>query len=45
MRNARTYIADIAARLWPVADGACLSAVTRGPNFERDAGLIRTARV
>jgi len=45
MRNVRTHIAETAARLWPLADGACMSVVTRGLYFEREAGLIRTARV
>jgi len=48
MRNARTYIAETAACVWPLirlADGSCMSAVARGLNFELEAGLIRTARV
>jgi hypothetical protein len=47
MRNARTYIAETAARVRPLvrlADWSCMS-VTRGPNFQLEAGLIRKARV
>ena len=48
MRNARTYIAVTAARVRPLvrlADGACMSVMTRGANFQLEAGLIRKARV
>ena len=48
MRNARTHIAETAVRVRPLvrlADGSCMSVMTWGPNFQRDAGLIRKARV
>jgi len=45
MRNVCTHIAETAARVWTLADGVRMSVVTRGPNFEREAGLIRTAQV
>jgi hypothetical protein len=48
MRNARLHIAETAVRLWPLirlTDWSCMSAVTRGPNFQLEAGLIRKARV
>jgi hypothetical protein len=48
MRNARTHIAEIAARVPPLmrlADWSCMSVMTRGPNFQLEAGLIRNARV
>ena len=47
MRNART-IADTVARVRPLiwlADWSCMSVITRGPNFQLQAGLIRKARV
>jgi hypothetical protein len=48
MRNARTHIAETAVRVRPLirlADCACMSEMTRGPNFQLEAGLIRKARV
>jgi hypothetical protein len=49
MRNARTHIAETAVRVRPLirlADWSCmLSVMTRGPNFQLEAGLIREARV
>jgi hypothetical protein len=48
MRNARTYIAETAARVRPLirlADGSCMSVMTWGLNFQLEAGLIRKARV
>jgi hypothetical protein len=48
MRNARTHIAEIAARVRPLmrlADWSCVSVMMRGPNFQLEAGLIRKARV
>jgi hypothetical protein len=48
MRNARTHIAETAARVRPLiwlADGSCVSAMTWGPNFQLQAGLIRKASV
>jgi len=48
MRNARTHIAGIAARLHPLmrlADWSCMSVTTRGPDFQLEAGLIRKTRV
>jgi hypothetical protein len=48
MRNARTHIAETAVRVRPLmwlADGSCMSVMTRGPNFQLKAGLIRKARV
>ena len=48
MRNARTHIAETAARVRPLirlADWSCMSVTTRGPNFQLEAGLIRKARV
>jgi hypothetical protein len=48
MRNARTHIAETAVRVWPLirlADWSYMSAMTRGPNFQLEAGLIRKARV
>jgi hypothetical protein len=48
MRNARTYIAETAARVRAVirlTDWSCMSVMTRGPNFQLEAGLIRKARV
>ncbi len=48
MRNARTDIAETAVRVWPLtrlADRSCVSVMTRGPNFQLEAGLIRKARV
>jgi hypothetical protein len=47
MRNARTYIAETAARVRPLirlADWLCMSVMTWGPN-QLQAGLIRKARV
>jgi hypothetical protein len=46
MRNARTHIAEIAARVRPLmrlADWSCVSVMMR--NFQLEAGLIRKARV
>jgi len=48
MRNARTHIAETAACVRPLiwlADGSCMSVMTRGPNFQLQAELIRKARV
>jgi hypothetical protein len=48
MRNARTRIAETAARVRPfirLADWPCMSVTTRGPNFQLEAGLIRKSRV
>ena len=48
MRNARTHIAETAARVRPLirlVDWSCMSAMTRGPNFQLEAGLIHKARV
>jgi hypothetical protein len=48
MRNVRTHIAETAARVRPLiwlADRSCMSVMTRGPNFQLQAGLIRKARV
>ena len=48
MRNARTDIAETIARVRPLiwlADGSCVSVMTRGPNFQLQAGLIRKARM
>ena len=48
MRNARTHIAETAVRVRPLirlVDWSCMSAMTRGPNFQLEAGLIRKARV
>ena len=48
MRNARTTIAETAASVRPLirlADGACMSVLTRGSNFQLEAGLIRKARM
>jgi hypothetical protein len=48
MRNARTDIAGTAIHVRPLtrlADWSCLSVMTRGPNFQLEAGLIRKARV
>ena len=48
MRNARTHIAETAARVRPLirlADWSCMSVMTRGPNFQLEAGLNRKARV
>ncbi len=48
MRNARTQIAETAARVRPLirlADWSSVSVMTRGPNFQLEAGLIRKARV
>ena len=47
MRNARTHIAQTAAQVWPLirlADGSRMCVVTRGSNFQLEAGLIRKAR-
>ncbi|MEH2496862.1 hypothetical protein V1294_003341 [Bradyrhizobium sp. AZCC 1678] len=47
MRNAR-HIAETTARVRPLnwlADWSCMSVMTRGPNFQLQAGLIRKARV
>ena len=46
MRNARTHIAETAARVRPLirlADWSCMSVMTWGPKL--GAGLIRKARV
>jgi hypothetical protein len=48
MRNARTHIAETAVHVRPLtrlADWSCMSVMTRGPNFQLEAGLIRKARV
>jgi hypothetical protein len=47
MRNARKHITGTAVVRPPVrlADWSCMSAMTRGPNFQLEAGLIRKARV
>ena len=48
MRNARAHIAETAARIRPLirlADWSRMSVMTRGPNFQLEAGLIRKARV
>ena len=48
MRNARTHIAETAARVRPLirlADWTCMSVTTQGPIFQLEAGLIRKARV
>jgi hypothetical protein len=48
MRNTRTHITEIAARVRPLtrlADWSCMSAMTQGPNFQLQVGLIRKARV
>jgi len=48
MRNARTDIAETAVHVRPLirlADWSCMSVMTRGPNFQLEAGLIRKARV
>jgi len=48
MRNVRTHIAETAARVRPLirlADWSCMSAMTQGPNFQLQAGLIRKARM
>jgi hypothetical protein len=48
MRNARTTIAGIAVLVRPLtrlADGPCMSVMTRGPSFQLESGLIRKARV
>ena len=48
MRNARTPIAETAVRVRPLirlAGWSCKSVMTRGPNFQLEAGLIRKARV
>jgi hypothetical protein len=48
MHNARTHVADTAARVRPLirpAHWSCVSVMTRGLNFQLEAGLIRKARV
>jgi hypothetical protein len=48
MRNARTDITETAAYVPPLirlADGSCMSVVTRRSDFQLQAGLIRKARV
>jgi hypothetical protein len=48
MRNARTHIAETAARVRlfvRLADWSCMSVATQGPNFQLEAWLIRKARV
>lgn len=48
MRNARTDITEAAARVHPLmrlADWSCVSVKTRGPDFHREAGLIRQTTV
>jgi hypothetical protein len=48
MRNARTHIAETAARVRPLiwlADWSCMSVMAWGPNFQFQAGLIRKTRV
>ena len=48
MRNARTLIVKTATLVRPLirlADWSCMSVMTRGPNLQLEAGLIRKARV
>jgi hypothetical protein len=48
MRNARTQIAKTDVGVRPVvrlADWSCMSVVTRGLDFQLEAGLIRKARM
>jgi hypothetical protein len=48
MRNVSTHIAETAVRVRPLirrADWSCMSVMTRGPNFQLKAGLIRKTRV
>jgi len=48
MRNARTHIAEIAACVRPLmrlVDWLRMSVMTRGANFQLEAGLIGKARV
>ena len=48
MRNARTHIATTDVRVRPLiwlADRSCMSVMAWGANFQREAGLIRKARV
>ena len=48
MREPRTPIAETAVHVRPLiwlADGSCMSAMTRGPNDQLKAGLIRKASV
>jgi hypothetical protein len=48
MRNLRTQIAETAVHVRPLirlADWSCMSLMTRGLNFQIEAGLIRKARV
>jgi len=48
MRHARTSIAETAAFVRPpvrLADWPCMSATTRGPNRQLEAGLIGKARL
>lgn len=48
MRNARTPIADTAARVWPImrlTAWSCMYVAKRGANSQLEAGLIRKARV
>jgi hypothetical protein len=48
MRNTRTTIAGISARVQPIVwlnDRSCMSVTTRGPNLRFKATLIRKARV
>ena len=44
MRNARTHIAETATSVRPLVrlnDWSCMCMVTRGLNFQLEAGLIR----
>jgi len=48
MHNARTHIAETAARVRPLvrlADWSCMSVMTRRANFQLEAGLIHKARL
>ena len=48
MRNARTHIAETAARVRPLirlAYWSCMSVVTWGSDLQLEAGLIREPRV
>jgi hypothetical protein len=48
MNNARTTTADIAVRVRPLVrptDWSCMSAMTRGPQFQLETGLNRKTRV
>ena len=46
MRDTRTYIAETDVRIRPLnrlAGWSCMFVMTRGPNFQFEAGLIREA--